>query len=372
MVAAMVTVRPELEALAASRGRRARASASRGDGAGSPADRRASTTRGSGGVRQESEPYYVSLIRLNEQLKRGSRRSSSKRRPTSSKTTTCSRWSTLAWPRLPSWTIISPGSGARSSLALRSIRILPSVQVATWPSHFARTIPGFGKSSTSGSGSTEKVTLPKRHRAPLSEERRLREECRRRRRAAEVPGGGGILSEYGAQYNLDYLLMAAQGYQESTLDQNVKRRVGAVGIMQVMPPTGRELEVGDITQVDANVHAGVDVHAVHDGSILRGRGNGPVEQNVDDLFAGDRRRTRTREATPARGREAPTRSELPVRQRRACRVGTDRLLNGHGREQYLQVRHHLPVAQRPARQARRGEGRGRDAEVTAIARSPRV
>jgi membrane-bound lytic murein transglycosylase MltF len=66
-----------------------------------------------------------------------------------------------------------------------------------------------------------------------------------------------MFKKYGAQYNLDYLLMAAQGYQESTLDQNVKSPVGAIGVMQVMPPTGKELNVGDITQVDANIHAGV-------------------------------------------------------------------------------------------------------------------
>ena len=66
-----------------------------------------------------------------------------------------------------------------------------------------------------------------------------------------------LFKKYGAQYNLDYLLMAAQGYQESTLDQDVKSPVGAIGVMQVMPPTGKELNVGDITKVDANIHAGV-------------------------------------------------------------------------------------------------------------------
>ena len=30
-----------------------------------------------------------------------------------------------------------------------------------------------------------------------------------------------LFKKYGAQYNIDYLLMAAQGYQESTLDHNV-------------------------------------------------------------------------------------------------------------------------------------------------------
>jgi membrane-bound lytic murein transglycosylase MltF len=51
--------------------------------------------------------------------------------------------------------------------------------------------------------------------------------------------------------------MAAQGYQESTLDQNVKSPVGAVGVMQVMPPTGKELNVGDISKLEPNIHAGV-------------------------------------------------------------------------------------------------------------------
>jgi membrane-bound lytic murein transglycosylase MltF len=66
-----------------------------------------------------------------------------------------------------------------------------------------------------------------------------------------------LFKKYGDQYKLDYLLMAAQGYQESTLDQNVKSRVGAIGVMQVMPPTGKELNVGDITKLEPNIHAGV-------------------------------------------------------------------------------------------------------------------
>jgi len=66
-----------------------------------------------------------------------------------------------------------------------------------------------------------------------------------------------LFKKYGGQYNLDYLMMAAQGYQESTLDQSVRSPVGAIGVMQVMPPTGKDLNVGDIRQVEANVHAGV-------------------------------------------------------------------------------------------------------------------
>ena len=62
---------------------------------------------------------------------------------------------------------------------------------------------------------------------------------------------------YSEKYDMDFLLMAAQGYQESQLNQNAKSKVGAVGVMQVMPATGQELKVGDITQVEPNIHAGV-------------------------------------------------------------------------------------------------------------------
>jgi membrane-bound lytic murein transglycosylase MltF len=66
-----------------------------------------------------------------------------------------------------------------------------------------------------------------------------------------------FFQKYSSQYDLDYLLMMAQGYQESTLDQNAKSQVGAIGVMQLMPPTGDQMKVGDIHQEEANIHAGV-------------------------------------------------------------------------------------------------------------------
>jgi len=66
-----------------------------------------------------------------------------------------------------------------------------------------------------------------------------------------------LFKKYGAQYDLDYLLMAAQGYQESTLDHSVRSPAGAIGVMQVMPATGKQLNVGDITEIEPNIHAGV-------------------------------------------------------------------------------------------------------------------
>ena len=66
-----------------------------------------------------------------------------------------------------------------------------------------------------------------------------------------------LFQKYGSQYKMDYLLMMAQGYQESTLDQNAKSQVGAIGVMQLMPATGDQMKVGDIHQQEANIHAGV-------------------------------------------------------------------------------------------------------------------
>jgi len=66
-----------------------------------------------------------------------------------------------------------------------------------------------------------------------------------------------LFQTYGGKYDVDYLLMAAQGYQESQLNQQAKSAVGAIGVMQVMPATGKDLAVGDINQVEPNIHAGV-------------------------------------------------------------------------------------------------------------------
>jgi membrane-bound lytic murein transglycosylase MltF len=66
-----------------------------------------------------------------------------------------------------------------------------------------------------------------------------------------------LFRKYGDQYSFDYLLMAAQGYQESHLDQGAKSHVGAIGVMQLMPATGQEQAVGDIHQLEPNIHAGV-------------------------------------------------------------------------------------------------------------------
>lgn len=68
-----------------------------------------------------------------------------------------------------------------------------------------------------------------------------------------------IFRTFGEQYGVDYLMVAAQGYQESRLNQSARSRAGAIGIMQLLPSTAKDPNVGiaDISTIRPNIHAGV-------------------------------------------------------------------------------------------------------------------
>ena len=67
--------------------------------------------------------------------------------------------------------------------------------------------------------------------------------------------------KYATQYDFDYLLLAAQGYQESMLNQDRRSPRGAVGVMQVMPKTAAAspINIPDITTAENNIRAGAKV-----------------------------------------------------------------------------------------------------------------
>ena len=88
--------------------------------------------------------------------------------------------------------------------------------------------------------------------------------------------------KYGGQYEMDYLLMMAQGYQESRLDHNARSKAGAIGIMQVMPATGKDMKVGDIRQVEPNIQAGVKYIRFMVDQYYK---NEPMDQLNKGLFA---------------------------------------------------------------------------------------
>ena len=69
----------------------------------------------------------------------------------------------------------------------------------------------------------------------------------------------GIFKKYASQYDFDYLMMMAQGYQESMLEQSMRSPRGAVGIMQVMPhdAAASPIDVPDVWTAEGNIHAGI-------------------------------------------------------------------------------------------------------------------
>ena len=69
-----------------------------------------------------------------------------------------------------------------------------------------------------------------------------------------------FFEKYGAQYDLPWLLIAAQGYQESQLDQGRKSRAGAVGVMQIKPSTAAGPPI-NIKGVDASAEKNIQAGA---------------------------------------------------------------------------------------------------------------
>lgn len=68
-----------------------------------------------------------------------------------------------------------------------------------------------------------------------------------------------FFQQYAKTYDLDWLMVAAVGYQESRIDQSVRSPAGAVGVMQLLPSTAgaHPVNIPDIEVMEKNIHAGV-------------------------------------------------------------------------------------------------------------------
>jgi len=260
MVAAMVTVRPELETLAAfSEPTRTNVSQVVVTGPGAPPIASLDDLAGQEVFVRKASAYYQSITRLNEQLKtRGKPAIVIDQAPDVledddvlemvnaglAPITVVDDYLAGFWSQIFSAITVHQDLAVRSggSLAIAFRKDNPRLRevVNQWLRKH-------------GKGDVFRNVIERRYLKNVSYAKNAAADAERQKFQAVVE----LFKKYGAQYDLDYLLMAAQGYQESTLDQNVKSPVGAIGVMQVMPPTGKELKVGDITQVDANVHAGV-------------------------------------------------------------------------------------------------------------------
>jgi membrane-bound lytic murein transglycosylase MltF len=260
MVAAMVTVRPELEAVAAfSEPTRTNVSQVVVTGPGAPAIAMADDLAGQTVFVRKASPYFDTLIRLNEQLQaRGAPPVVIDEAPDVledddilemvnaglAPITVVDDYLADFWRQVfTNLTVrrdLTLRSGGRLAIALRKENPQLRQAVNTWLAKH-------------GKGDGFRNVVERRYLQSVKYVRNAAADAERQKFLSVVD----LFKKYGAQYDLDYLLMAAQGYQESTLDHSVKSPVGAIGVMQIMPPTGRDLKVGDITQLEPNIHGGV-------------------------------------------------------------------------------------------------------------------
>jgi membrane-bound lytic murein transglycosylase MltF len=260
MVAAMVTVRPELEKVAAfSTPTRTNVSEVVVTGPGAPPIATVDDLAGQEVFVRKGSVYEESLIKLNEQLKaRGKPPAMFVEAPAVFEDDDVLE---MVNAGLAPITIVDDYLAEFWSKVFTSINVHSDITVRSGGSlavAFRKENPKLRAVVNTwlrkhGEGDAFRNITERRYLETGTYAKSASAESERRKLAVVVD----LFKKYGAQYNLDYLLMAAQGYQESTLDQNVKSPVGAIGVMQIMPPTGKELNVGDITKIDANIHAGV-------------------------------------------------------------------------------------------------------------------
>lgn len=84
-------------------------------------------------------------------------------------------------------------------------------------------------------------------------------------KAGQLSPYDDLVKKYAAMYELDWRLVTSQMYQESRFDPGARSWVGALGLMQVMPRTAREVGVGDVRKPEQGIHAGVKVLARYSG-----------------------------------------------------------------------------------------------------------
>ncbi len=93
-----------------------------------------------------------------------------------------------------------------------------------------------------------------------------------------------LFRTYGNKYDFPYLLLAAQGYQESGLNPRLRSKAGAVGVMQIKPSTaaGDPIDITGIDKTDRNIEAGAKYLRY---MVSHYYGSEPMDQITKGLFA---------------------------------------------------------------------------------------
>ena len=79
-----------------------------------------------------------------------------------------------------------------------------------------------------------------------------------------------LFKQYAARYDFDWLMLIAQAYQESQLDNSRVSPAGAVGVMQLLPSTAadKHIQIDNIRELEKQHSRGREVHALHPGPLL--------------------------------------------------------------------------------------------------------
>lgn len=74
--------------------------------------------------------------------------------------------------------------------------------------------------------------------------------------------------QQGQRQGFDWLMLTAQGFQESQLDQTRRSRRGAVGVMQLLPATAADKAVG-VTGIDTDAARNIEAGAIYLRYLIR-------------------------------------------------------------------------------------------------------
>ncbi|HEX8169169.1 MAG TPA: lytic transglycosylase domain-containing protein [Thermoanaerobaculia bacterium] len=139
------------------------------------------------------------------------------------------------------------------------------------------------------------AALPQRARDLFFEEmKRINSSIRAEFFASEIPYGE-LIHEKAEKYDVDPALVAAVIEQESRFRPGAKSQVGARGLMQLMPRTGRWMGASNLYDPAQNIDAGVKYI-----KYLNGRFNGDLKKTIAAYNAGEGNVKRYRGVPPFR------------------------------------------------------------------------
>jgi membrane-bound lytic murein transglycosylase MltF len=92
---------------------------------------------------------------------------------------------------------------------------------------------------------------------------------------------------YAEEYGADWVLVVAQGFQESGLDQSLRSSAGAVGVMQIKPSTASDPNVGieNVEDLENNIHAGIKYMRFIRDRYFADEGLDPLDRGLFTLAA---------------------------------------------------------------------------------------